>query len=72
MAKFDVKVVGNAPNLPFRVAASATRGYAGEPMIVAPTYTTGTSSVNTIVVLTDDLPVIGKLFAALFFEKVLV
>lgn len=59
MAKFDVKVVGNCPNLPFRVAASATRGYTGEPMIVAPTYTAGVSSVNTIVVLTDDLPVIG-------------
>ena len=59
MAKFDVKVVGHCANLPFRVAASATRGYYGEPMIVAPTYTTGTSSVNTIVVLTDDLPVIG-------------
>ena len=59
MAKFDVQVVGNAPNLPFRVAASATRGYVGEPMIVAPSYTSGVSSVNTIVVLTDDMPVIG-------------
>ena len=28
-------------------------------MIVAPSYTSGVSSVNTIVVLTDDLPVIG-------------
>lgn len=59
MAKFDVKVVGQCPRLPFRVAASATRGYTGEPMIVAPTYTSGVSSVNTIVVLTDDMPVIG-------------
>lgn len=59
MAKFDVKVIGKAERQPFRIAASATRGYVGEPMIVAPTYTTGTSSVNTIVVLTDDLPVIG-------------
>ena len=59
MAKFDVKVIGQASRQPFRVAASATRGYVGEPMIVAPTYTAGVSSVNTIVVLTDDLPVIG-------------
>ena len=59
MAKFDVKIVGKCPNLPFRVAASATRGYYGEPTIVAPTYTSGVSSVNTIVVLTDDMPVIG-------------
>lgn len=59
MAKFDVKVVGNAPNLPFRVAASATRGYVGEPMLVAPSYTSGVSDVNTIVVCGDDKPVIG-------------
>lgn len=59
MAKFDVKVVGLASRQPFRVAASATRGYVGEPMIVAPTYTSGVSSVNTVVMLTDDLPVIG-------------
>ena len=59
MAKFDVKVIGQASRQPFRIAASATRGYVGEPMIVVPTYTTGVSNVNTIVVLTDDLPVIG-------------
>jgi len=59
MAKFDVKVVGNAPNLPFRVAASATRGYVGEPMMVVPSYTSGVSDVNTVVVLTDDKPVIA-------------
>lgn len=59
MAKGNVKVVGQASRQPFRVAASATRGYAGEPMVVAPTYTAGVSSVNTVVVLTDDLPVIG-------------
>ena len=59
MAKFDVKVVGKCPGLPFRVAASATRGYYGEPMRVAPSYTSGVSDVNTIVVITDDMPVIG-------------
>ena len=59
MAKFDMKVIGHAPNLPFRVAASATRAYCGEPMIVAPTYTSGVSDVNTIVVGTDTLPALG-------------
>lgn len=59
MAKFDVKVVGHAPNLPFRVATSATRGYTGEPMIVAPSYTSGVSDVNTIVVLTDGMVTLG-------------
>ena len=59
MAKFDVKVVGQCPRLPFRVAASATRGYTGEPMIVIPSYTSGVSDVNTIVVAVDDDPTIG-------------
>lgn len=59
MAKFDVKVVGKCPNLPFRVAASATRAYYGEPVVVEPTYTTGVSSTNTIITLPDDEPVIG-------------
>ena len=59
MAKLDVEVIGQSTRLPFRVAASATRGYVGEPMMVVPTYTSGVSDVNTIVVVTDDKPVIG-------------
>jgi len=59
MARGDFKVIGQCDQLPFRVAASATRGYTGEPMIVAPTYTTGVSDVNTIVVGTDAMPTIG-------------
>lgn len=59
MAKGNVKVIGQASRQPFRVAASATRGYVGEPMMVVPTYTAGVSDVNTIVVVTDDKPVIG-------------
>ncbi len=59
MAKFDVRCIGQCMRQPFRVAASAVRGYCGEPMIVAPTLTTGVSDVNTIVVLSDDKPVIG-------------
>lgn len=59
MAKFDVKTIGLCNKLPFRIAASATRGYVGTPMMVSPTYSSGVSSVNTIVVVTDDKPVIG-------------
>ena len=59
MAKLDVEVIGQAAVIPFRVAASATRGYVGEPMMVVPSYTSGVSDVNTIVVVTDDKPVIG-------------
>lgn len=42
-----------------RVAASATRGYAGEPLICTATYTTGVATVNTVVVATDGTGVIG-------------
>lgn len=59
MAKNDFKVIGQASRLPFRVAASATRGYVGEPMVVIPTYTSGVSNVNTIVVGTDGMPTIA-------------
>ncbi len=59
MAKNDVKMVGLAFSHPTRIAASATRGYKGEPMINNATYTSGVASANTPVVLTDDLPVIG-------------
>ena len=44
---------------PFRVAASATRGYAGEPINSLSVGTSGAGSVNTVVVLTDGKPVIG-------------
>lgn len=60
MAKADIKVVGiSAGARPFRVAAAATRFYAGEPINFAGTNTTGAASVNTVVVLTDNKPVIG-------------
>jgi len=54
MAKFDMKTIGQCSRQPFRVAASATRGYVGEPMKFAGTYTSGVASVNTIVVAVDD------------------
>ncbi len=54
MAKFDFKTIGQTSRQPFRVAASATRGYTGEPMKAAPTFSSGVASVNTIVVAVDD------------------
>lgn len=47
-------VIGQASRQPFRIAASATRGYVGEPMKFAGTFTSGVASVNTIVVAVDD------------------
>lgn len=44
---------------PYRVAAAATRGYAGEPINSLSVGTSGAGSVNTVVVLTDAKPVIG-------------
>lgn len=43
----------------YRVAASATRGYAGDPLMTTPTYSSGEASTNTVVVITDGKPVIG-------------
>ena len=54
MAKGNFKVVGMAARQPFRIAASATRGYVGEPMINTATHTSGVASSNVIVVAVDD------------------
>lgn len=60
MSKGNITTVGiSAGARSFRVAASATRFYAGEPMNFLGTYSSGAASVNTIVVLTDGKPVIG-------------
>lgn len=60
MSRYDLETVGiSAGARPFRVAASATRFYAGEPINFAGTYASGIASVNTVVVLTDGKPVIG-------------
>lgn len=60
MSRLDLTTVGiNGGNQPRRVAASATRFYAGEPINYAGTYSSGAASVNTVVVLTDAKPVIG-------------
>lgn len=60
MALADLTVIGvSAGARPFRVAASATRYYAGEPANFLGTYSSGAASVNTVVVLTDTKPRVG-------------
>jgi len=60
MAKFDVAVRGISAGVNrFRVAASATRSYAGEPVMTTPTYTTGTTNSNTVIRVSDNKPTIG-------------
>ena len=55
----DLQSIGFCFPQGFRVAASATRGYAGEPINNLSAYTSGDADVNTVVVLTDGKPVIG-------------
>lgn len=59
MAKFDCEVIGASHADEFRVAASATRARAGEPLEFNGTYTSGVASVNTVVQAADATPVIG-------------
>ncbi len=57
MAHADISSVGiDGGNQPRRVAAGATRYYAGEPMNNLSTLSSGAASVNTVVVLTDTKP----------------
>ncbi len=57
MAHGDISVIGISGGArPFRIAASATRYFAGEPMMRTPTYTTGATNANTITVVTDGKP----------------
>mgnify|MGYP001602200943 FL=1 len=58
-SRIDVTVIGAAANQKYRVAASATRFYAGEPLEFNGTYTTGVASANTVVQAADGTPVIG-------------
>lgn len=60
MAKNNLAVIGVSGGArKYRVAASATRFYAGEPMNSLSALTSGAANVNTIVVITDNKPVIG-------------
>lgn len=57
MSRLDISTVGiNGGNQPRRVAASATRFYAGEPLNSILTLSSGAANVNTVVVLTDTKP----------------
>lgn len=57
MSKHDLRTIGiNGGSRPFRVAASSTRFYAGEPMMRVPSYSAGATDKNVIVVLTDGKP----------------
>lgn len=51
--------MGLSGSMPFRVAASATRFYAGEPIHSVATSSSGAANVNTCVVAAADTPVIG-------------
>lgn len=60
MAKADLAMVGiSCGARAYRVAASATRFYAGEPINSLATLTSGAANVNTAVVLTTTKPIIG-------------
>lgn len=60
MSRADLSTVGiSGGNRPFRVAASATRFFAGEPMNSLVVQSSGAANVNTVVVLTTSKPVIG-------------
>lgn len=60
MAKFDLEVKGITAGVNrYRVAASATRSYAGEPVMTTPTYSGGTTNSNTVIRVSDNKPTIG-------------
>jgi len=60
MAIGNMSLVGISGSHRMRVAASATRGYSGEPLINTSTsLTNGVAATNTVVVATDTTPVIG-------------
>ena len=54
-----MSVIGLSGSHRMRVAASATRGYAGEPVYSDATYTTSVATTNTVIVLADAKTVIG-------------
>ncbi len=61
-----MRIVNMCARQPFRIAASATRGYTGEPMINTVTYSSGVASANTIVVAVDaDVTVVTEQFVGI-------
>jgi hypothetical protein len=57
--KGDLSVLGLQFSRERRVAASATRFEAGEPLYSKGTYTTGVASDNTWVLAAEDFPILG-------------
>lgn len=58
--RMDLGTIGLAYTLPRRIAASATRFEAGEPLIqAAPTWTSGVASANVSTLATIDTLVVG-------------
>lgn len=55
----DLQVVGFSQTLPRRIAASATRFVAGEPLHSLAASTSGVADINTYVLAAADTPVIG-------------
>src|SRR3990167_1697494 len=60
----DLSVIGYAATLSRRIAASATRYEAGEPLHSLVDRTTGVANVNTYVLAAADTPVIAALTAS--------
>ena len=58
-SRIDVNVIGASAVQKHRVAASATRFYAGEPLDFTPSYSSGVSDVNTVTQAADATPVIA-------------
>lgn len=60
MAAGDISVVSEAAGVrQYEVASGATAINPGEPVMRTPTYSTGATDANTVVVLTDGKPTIG-------------
>jgi hypothetical protein len=57
--RIDVEVIGVSAVQKHRVAASATRFYAGEPLVSTPTMSSGIANSNTVTQAADGTPVIG-------------
>jgi len=57
--RIDIEVIGVSAVQKHRVAGSATRFYAGEPLNMTGTYSSGVSSVNSVSQMADAKPVIG-------------
>lgn len=65
--RIDIEVIGVSAVQRHRVAAGATRFYAGEPLNVDGGYTTGVISVNTVTQAADATPVIDAAGSNAFF-----